>query len=580
MPDGATRTPSKSFRLPSDPRKIIDFAKDLATDCRISVGRRSATAQEINTFVETGRPDGIRSAMNFLYFQENRLSAHIYSPSMLNFVVETENEYPKDTLMKLQHASKLLTKNWEHNNTDMLFGEGVAAALRFGCCILKQWCEQGETVGVPKYSRRLIMPWQFGVYREDEEDIFKQPAICETNMLSIPEIWKRIWHLPDADDLLRRIKTHAQPNDVGLEAWGFLNQVFSTSSLQTGTSTPYLPKPGGIINMNPAPNFNLRGPVVGVQTYPFHEIWFWDGDDYTTIQYVEPDILIAPRMRACNLLIGDSQLHPYIVIRPNPIVNNFWGRSEAEDLMELQNWVSETAQDIKHLSSLQVDKVLGFQGTDDITDEMYDQMKDAGYYHVGQGASIQDLTPQFPPHILELMTQLQNTFDKIGGFGNILDGGGEPGVRSGNHAQTLVKTASPTLRDRSLLVERQCAQAADLTFELMKAKDARTYWYDAEKFKETSYTLGGLPDDTMVAVDSHSSSPIFSDDHTQLIFACLKAGVIDPESAIDMLPLPKKDLLKRRLIEKQIAQQQMLAKLEKEDPEAFHKLLGAHGGRK
>jgi hypothetical protein len=572
-------TPDEEILIPKDPRKLMDRAHEIVEACRVSVSRRAAEAQNADTFVETGRPDGIKSLMNLMYYQEDRLAAHLYSPTALNFALEADHEYPEDVLIKLSTAAKLLTRNWEANNTDMLFGQGVQSALRFGCTLMKQWAERTETDGCPSLHRSLIMPWQFGVWNESLEELDRQPAFCDTSMLTLPEVWKRIYHFEDAHKLLNRIRTHAQKDNVGLHGYGFLQQVFSTSILQTSTSTPYLPKPGGIINLNPSPNYAFSGPEIGVETVPFHELWVWNGDDYCTIQFIEPDILIAPRLKPCNLLIGGSKLHPYTTIRPSPKTNNFWGRSFAADLIELQNWLSESSMDLKRLLGLQVDRILGFQGDDGITDEQFGQMKDSGYFKTSPGATITDLTPPIPAQMLEIMNFVVQTFDKIGGFGNILDGSGEPGVRSGTQTHALIKTASPTLRDRSLLVERQCAQAADLTFKLMRAKDATTYWTDADKSEETSFLLDALPDDCMAVVDSHSSSPIFADDHVQLVFACVKAGIIDNHTAIELLPLPKKDLLQRRLKSKEAATQQMLARLEKEDPEAFQKII-AKGGHK
>jgi hypothetical protein len=42
----------------------------------------------------------------------------------------------------------------------------------------------------------------------------------------------------------------------------------------------------------------------------------------------------------------------------------------------------------------------------------------------------------------------------------------------------MIKTASPTQRDRSLLIERQLATAAGKSFKLMQAKDPKFYWTD------------------------------------------------------------------------------------------------------
>ena len=51
-----------------------------------------------------------------------------------------------------------------------------------------------------------------------------------------------------------------------------------------------------------------------------------------------------------------------------------------------------------------------------------------------------------------MLDMIIRMFEMIGGFDNILSGRGESGVRAGVHANTMLKTASPRLRDRSLLV--------------------------------------------------------------------------------------------------------------------------------
>jgi hypothetical protein len=149
--------------------------------------------------------------------------------------------------------------------------------------------------------------------------------------------------------------------------------------------------------------------------------------------------------------------------------------------------------------------------------------------------------------------------------------------------QNLMKTASPGLRDRSLLVERQCAEAADLWLSVMEAKDPARYWSDgrtAESRENTAFFLSELPEDRFVSVDSHSSSPIFADDHQQLVAFGIKAGILGPEDALEMLPFPNKDLALTRLKQREEAKQKMLAELMKKDPEALEKIMGGHKPRK
>jgi len=292
---------------------------------------------------------------------------------------------------------------------------------------------------------------------------------------------------------------------------------------------------------------------------------------------------VAPLFKKCNLLIpGETQsgLHPYTLVQGNEVAGYMWGRSELSDLIEPQSLLSTWADDARRLFGLQVDKLIGFTGFDGLTDEVYDQGRAAGFFNGPPGAQIQDITPTFPPQTLEMINLMMRIIDNLGGFDNILGGQGEPGVRAGSHAETLMKTASPRLRDRSLLYERQAAAAADLRLSLMEAKDPRHYWTDGESLatiERTKFHMSDLPDDRRVCVDSHSSSPIFSDDHQQLVAFGVKSGFVDGHSAIDLLPYPQKDILQQRLKQAEAAKQKLLKELQQNDPEAFAKAVS--GGK-
>ena len=157
------------------------------------------------------------------------------------------------------------------------------------------------------------------------------------------------------------------------------------------------------------------------------------------------------------------------------------------------------------------------------------------------------------------------------GFPPIMQGQGEPGVRAGSHANTLMKTASPDLRDRSLLVEQQCAAAADLTLTLMELKEERFYWTKADNpikdIEETKFLLSDVSDDWRVTVDSHSSSPIFADENTQLVLALNGRGIVDGEYVINNTDAPNKETAIQAFRKKQEGEKQMFEQLLKIDPE-------------
>jgi hypothetical protein len=571
--------------LPTAEKELIPAANELIEVCRVSQGNRAAYYRLLNQVAETGRADGSKALINMMNAHLERTASHLYSPVELKFAYDFDNAYKPDTIKRGDVAAKHLTRHWERTALGMLFGQGVFEGLKYGAAILKQW---PKAEGPPdkqriSYEKKLVMPWNFGVYRESESDIDNQEALCETSYLTGPEVWQRIWRFPKAKELYQQIMTHAQKGQsTGSGPDSFFHQVLSTSQISTGVQGSTRPLPGGIVQLGNDPNYPTISPTDGAPTVKFHELWVKGEDDYQTIQIVEPDILVT-RFKLSNLL-GIEHVQPYRLIQPNPMVDWFWGRSELIDLIEPQSFLAMLCDDLKQLIGLQIDKILAFSGDNTITDESYAQFRLAGYVNLGQGGKAEDLTPKFPAELLPIIKYVQEQINTLGSFPDIMQGKGEPGVRAGVHANTLMKTASPTLRDRALLTEQQLASCADLTMTLMEAKEDRKFWTNPENM-EDNFMLSDLPEDWRVTVDSHSSSPIFSDESQQLIFALRKTQDLDGEYAIDNLPLPNKESAKASLRERKRAGQQMqkelLSVLSPEGKDkAIEKMLGHAGGHR
>jgi hypothetical protein len=162
-----------------------------------------------------------------------------------------------------------------------------------------------------------------------------------------------------------------------------------------------------------------------------------------------------------------------------------------------------------------------------------------------------------------------------------MGGQGEPGVRAGVHAQTLVRTSSPRLIDQAARIERQLAQSGYLALRIMQAEDSSVYITD----KGAEFFLEQLPDNFQVQVDSHSASPAFAEDNRQVAIALARAGAIDAEDLIHLTHPPGAELLLARLRQRKKEQAQA-AQAEKQE-ELIRDVIGIgqhkparQGGRK
>lgn len=571
--------------VPTNKADLLDLTTQLVEQCRVSVGMRSLFYQTLNQITETGRYDGGKALINKMFKILDRTKSHLFSNIELKFAIDFDRPQPRISYDRANEAAKVLSRTWERNGTGTTFQQGVFESLKYGACFLKQWpAMQGPEQNKPRYYDKLVMPWQFGVYREDETHLDRQEVLCETITLTGPEVWQRICHQEDSKKLFNKIMTHAQAGQSTDNPQSFFHNILSTSQLDTSASATS--RPGGIMQLNNAPNYATMGPTIAPETVQMHELWVQDSEDYTTIQMIEPDIIIAPYHKKSNLLISNSQLQPYRLIQPNAVTNWIWGRSELMDLTEPQGLLAQWCDDLRRLMGVQFDKLLGFIGETGLTDELYGQARMAGYINMGQGSSINDLTPKIPPEALPMLQFLIRTIDELAGYPPIMQGQGDSGIRANDQAQTMMKTASPTLRDRSLLVEYQCAAAADLTFELMQAKDESNYWLKADDpikdVDETKFLLTDLPDDMRVTVDSHSSSPIFTEENTQMIYAAAKLGYVTGDYVLDNMPFPNKEMAKLQLKEKEKAQADFMQNLMQTRPDLTETVLKAQlkGGKR
>lgn len=563
--------------LPQDEKRFTAKVLEVLDQCRRSCGTRAGYARAFKLWRETGSPDGATAIFNRLDYHIGRVGGFLYSPSGLRFAFEYENRYPQDVYKQSEAAGLALTKRFTkpRRSNDvtpaMLFRLGLTEALTYGAAVVKTLQEQAGA------TQRLVMPWQMGVYREDLLGFEAQEAVSETNFITKFDYWRRISNKPGAMELYKRGIAGARQRSTEADAGGFVNQI-----VLSGTSPAVLSdgmpggQSGGIFNPGvgaPA----IMSPEVVEDLVEIHELWIRNDvtGDWTTVQIVEPDIILTSKLRHQNFFVP-SRL-PYTLIQPNQANGYFWGKTEMQQLFKLQWLLRDRAEDIKKLMGLQFDRLLAFIGQSGMTDEMYDRSRQAGWFAQESG-EVQDLTPELPQEAWQDIDWLMKAFDDVSGFKPIMTGEGDAGVRSGNQAQTLLKTASPQMRDKALLVEFQVAAAAQNLFECMATKEAQTYWVNPED-ENSTFLLGQLPEDRTVTVDSHSSSPIYEDEHMQLAAFMLKAGIIDGKAFIDMVNgVPQPELLKDNLEQREKQKAQQIQQMMQVDPAGAMKLI--QGGKK
>jgi len=273
-------------------------------------------------------------------------------------------------------------------------------------------------------------------------------------------------------------------------------------------------------------------------------LWVWNDEtkDYQCVTKADPDIIIYDRPGSSIFLKGEL---PFVQICPNPLYDYYWGGSEVQRLVYLQDLRNKRMTEILDLLSKQVSPPTALIGFTGILDEKNFALNRAGGLLATDmpNAKVEKLAPTIPPDLFKEIGEIDLMFEEASGIVSVLQGRGEAGVRSSGHASQLARLGSSRAKKRALIIEDSLEKVATLYLKCMQVYD-NTHFKDMEgnKFIAEQFTK-----DYTVKVDAHSNSPIFMEDMRQLAFNLFKAQVIDKESLLDLLEPPMKQLLKDRL---------------------------------
>jgi len=548
------------------------WVREVIDECMASVEDRAMVYTRAAQYYYTGTYDSRAAIYNKTKPFVDKLSGFLMQPTDVRYQIIFDSGEPDNVLERAQLVSEKLTADYRQTDSDITFAEAVTWSMINGCQLLKHFPSADES----HFKVSMVHPQNFGVLGETILDLDEQEAFCHVTYPTISRLRTILADHPKGKAILDRI-SEGRPTQQDEEQPSYFHQMV------VGGLNP-LGEPGGaprseaagIVNVFPVPTPWKPNRKIS-PTVKFCELWVKDrgrDGDYTTMQVVYPDIIIEGDVTRRNLsrVPGHSS---FIKIQPQVTPGYFWGRSIISDVQMLQDVLNKRLRDIKVMWDRNVAAPQVFSGFTSITEEQYYKIINEGGFlnDPNPNAKAQKLTDPPPQGYLEELQFIFQLFDEASGFSPIMSGQGEPGVRAGVHAQTLVRTSSPRLIDQAARIERQLAQSGYLSLRIMQAMDALIYTTD----KGTQFTLHDLPDNFQVQVDSHSASPAFAEDSRQVAIALARAGAIDGEDLIHMLHPPGAELLLSRLRQRQKAMAQ--AAKQEEQKELVMNVLG-FGGKK
>lgn len=541
------------IRIPHD--GLAEWAVEITDECLKGASDRRGRYEIARSLFSAGAVPGGVSTQNIVKPAIEQLAGMLFSPQRMSFLIEYAAPVSVQDDGAAALASRVLTASFLACHGEMAFSAAVRQALICGCGILRVMPEgrSFDLVGV--------FPENFGVLRDDQPDLAKQEAMCMVSYPMLSEVREMLGKRHDADRVMAQVEDAAARRNAEPTT-----PVSGRPRIAIGTPDPIGATGSGTVAFGrPGPQIPVR--VRDIDTIELRELWVSDADRggaWTTIQIAMPDVIVLGDRTRGNAMLppglpnaptGIQETVPFRVVRPYPSAGSFWGWSLASALAGHQDAVTEQRILIDRARRRKRRPVVGLSGFAGIDEEQYDAMLTRGKLLVADNpaAKAQELqSPELGPLYEALDAELSLVHQFVG-LVSVLRGQGESGVRAQGHAETLVRMASPRLIDPATEVESSLADVASLAFHLMQIGDGRKY----ASSESGEFTLSMLPRGWHMTVDSHSASPVFSEDERLLVLDLAKMGIIAPEDVIRMLRLPGQDLLVQRVRERAAAAAKM-----------------------
>jgi hypothetical protein len=587
-------------------RKLEGFVRDIVNQCFSSRQERANRGQFFENYFTTGSADPSNAAMfNKTYASIDDLESLLFSPVSLRFKISDPDNPNVVNEAKGRAGASRIRHHARKSDTDTLISAAVRTAIVKGKGLIKTGWKRGE------FHSHIIAPESFGVLRENHTRLDEDMEAFAQTMLITPHQFARlVYNHPDRSELIKKARRYVK------QGTGTTLQDTSGGSMPivVGGLYPFQPagvaatSQRGIVDWMSQPKPSLA-PEVQQQLLELNEVWVWDDqqEDWVTFQMVGTDMLILGKNFFCNALAYDTDTcksspslkgrHPYAEFCVNPVEDYFWGRSEIAQLIGLQEAINARIVGTNRLLRLQEDPTIKFIGSTGINQQTLSRYKKPGGYFTdtNPNAKVEKDNVVIPQDIWGSLHEYERMHDDLMGLPPTARGKNESGVRSAQHANTLVRQFSPRFKDRALLIERDVEAIGGLMLDICRANDPKklTAWVPAhdagtegqkpsalevppaDGLMMVSFQIADLPEDAVLTVDSHSSSPAFLAEAKATDFDLVKIGAMGPEDIVDHLDVSDPDELRMGILRREIAK----AKAQKEQ-EAI-KLLShqGHGGK-
>lgn len=518
--------------IPDEETQRLTFYMDVAQRCDVSREKRKADYETWRSWYLFGSPPQEPPAyFNKIYPTVDQLLSFVNSAETTRFSVEIGSEMDKSMHAKVPALQELLNQSWHDSDTDMIFDNTLRWSIVYGMCPMKIVRAGEEPKGY------LVNPYDYGVLREDVMSGEPQEAFVQHYVMGRSELKRRLYRHPNREDIMERVSIGGEKRSEMPPA---------VERIVMSQTSPNLV---GTVNID-LYGWNRMIPSMDEETVDMRELYIWDDEteDYQVVTIADPEVIIFDRSQASNASDKDMFLKgrsPFINVASVPMPDYFWGSSDVQRFVMLQQLRNTRMQEILTLLQRQTDPPIMLSGYQGILDEKTFALRRPGGYMSSElpGSKADVLAPDMPEDLWREIKEIDAMFDEAAGISPVMMGHGDTGVRSAGHAAQLARLGAARTKKRALVVEDVLERVAT-TYLQMLQKYSKRRLVDTEG---TEFIPSQFTQEFMVKVDAHSNSPIFMEDSRALAFNLFKAGAIDREMLVRMLQPPMEQMILDKL---------------------------------
>ena len=504
------------------------FYQDLITRCMTSRDSRRAQYEKNRSYYLFGSDENQDPAIhNKIFPAIDTLVSFLFAVDTTRFAIWLGTGADKKIeLPKVPPLIQRLNAKWQDSNADIVVSDGVTWSLVYNTMIVKLIQRGTET------HPYLLAPHNFGVLDESQPMLDRQEAFVQTFVTTRPQLERELQAHPKKDLLISRMSA-TQTDRHELSA-GVQRVIVNSQAPLSGSYT-------GNVNdvLSGSELYRAMSPEEMVQMY---ELWVWNDDeqDYQVATFADPEVCIYDRAAGSGMYLKGE--HPFTQLCPNPAPDYFWGYSEVQRLIRLQDLREHHLNQITELIDRNVRPDKALTGMWGALEEKNFALERLGALIGSQDptAKIQEFKPQIPPDLYRILEIIDDMFDETISLNNLSKGHGDTGVRSKGQTDSLLRVGSSRPKKRALTIEDSLERIATQYLKLDQKHNPESLDFEEpqkiEGLKEPAleFIAEQFTKDYMVKVDGHSSSPVFVEDQKAEAKFLLENQLIDGESYLDL----------------------------------------------